>query len=119
MSRPATSRPSPARYVHKLVMHGASPHPSVDVEEIDLRDRIAELEQLVATAPALERRRRESARHLVPADEELQPRARERRLTKLEKRALARERRRHILTSVLLVAALIGLLNLLAHLLRA
>lgn len=99
-------------------MHGAAPHPSVDVEELDLRDRIAELEALVATAPGLERRRRESARHLVPAAEELQAPG-ERHLTKLEKRARARERRRHILTSLILVAALIGLLNLLAHLLRA
>lgn len=113
------AKPAPARFIHKLVMHGGTPHPSVDVEEMDLRDRIAELEDLMAKAPALERRRRESARHVVPPDDDLQPRASARRLTKLEKRALARERRRHILTSLVLVAALIGLLNLLAHLLRA
>lgn len=118
MPRPA-AKPAPARYVHKLVMHGGTPHPSVDIEELDLRDRIAELEKLVTTAPAAERRRRESARFLVPADDDVPPRAGQRRLTKLEKRARARERRRHILTSLALVAALIGLLNLLAHLLRA
>jgi hypothetical protein len=117
MPRPA-AKPAPPRYIHKLVMHQGAPHPSVDVEEIDLRERIAELEQLVAAAPGLERRRRESARFLVPPDEDLAPRG-QRRLTKLEKRARARERRRHILTSIVLVAALIGLLNLLAHLLRA
>jgi uncharacterized membrane protein len=55
----------------------------------------------------------------VPADEGAGRQRPQRRLTKLQKRAVARERRRHILTSVVLVAALIGLLNLLAHLLQA
>ena len=118
MSRPGSTRQS-NRFVHNLVMHGRSTQPSVDVDEIDLRSRIAELENRVATAPALERRRRESARHVVPADEGAGRQRPQRRLTKLQKRAVARERRRHILTSVVLVAALIGLLNLLAHLLQA
>jgi len=116
MPRPA-AKSAPTRFVHKLVMNDGAPHQRVDVEEIDLRERIAELEKLVASAPAAERRRRESARFMVPPDDDLAPRG-ERRLTKLEKRALARERRRHMLTSLVLVAALIGLLNLLAHLLR-
>jgi len=118
MARPTTKR-APARYVHKLVMDQGKPRQSVDVEVIDLRERIAQLERVVATAPAHERRRRESARHLVPADDATAPASGERELTRLEKRARSRERRRHILTSMVLVAALIGLLNLLAHLLQS
>lgn len=118
MPRPAAKPASPPRYIHKLVMHDGAPRPSVDVEEIDLRERIRELERLLVAAPATERRRREEARYLVPADDDLASRSVERKLTKLEKRALVRERRRHILTCLVLVAALIGLLNLLAHLLR-
>jgi len=98
-------------------MHQGAPHPSVDIEEIDLRTRIAELESQLASAPGRERKRRESARFLVPPDDDFASRG-ERQLTKLEKRTLARDRRRHILTSTLLVTALIGLLNLLAHLLK-
>ncbi|MFN0130245.1 MAG: hypothetical protein ACKV19_26580 [Verrucomicrobiales bacterium] len=118
MPRPAAKPASPPRYIHKLVMHDGAPRPSVDVEEIDLRARISELERLLAVAPATERRRREQARLLVPADEDQVNRSVERELTKLEKRAIVRERRRQILTCFVLVAALIGLLNLLAHLLR-
>ena len=117
MPRPA-AKPAPPRYVHRLVMNQGAPHPSVDVEEFDLRARIAELESQLASAPTRERKRRESARFLVPPDDDFAPRG-ERQLTKLEKRAIARDRRRHIVTSVFLVAALIGLLNLLSHLLRA
>ncbi len=117
MSRRA-AKPAPARYIHKLVMHEGAPRPSVDVEELDLRSRIAELEKLLATAPVAERRRREEARVLVPAENDHADRAAERPLSKLEKRTIIRERRRHIFTSFVLVAALIGLLNLLAHLLR-
>lgn len=115
MPRPA-AKPAHPRFVHRLVMHQGAPHQSVDIEEIDLRARIAELESQLASAPSRERKRRESVRFLVPPDDEFSPRG-ERQLTKLEKRAIARDRRRHILTSILLVAALIGLLNLLAHLL--
>jgi hypothetical protein len=117
MPRP-TAKNSPPRYVHKLVMDRGAPHPTVDVEEVDLRERLAELEELVAAAPALERRRREAARFVVPPDEDRVPRG-QRRLTKSEQQALVRERRRHILVSLGLVAALIGLVNLLVHLLRA
>ena len=119
----ARSKPSsaPPRYVHRLQMHGGAPQPSVDVQEIDLRDRIAELEEMVAAAPYLARKHRESARHLVPPDEDFAERtlsATERRFTKLEKRAQSRERHRHIVVSLALVIMLIGLLNWLAHLLR-
>lgn len=112
------SKNSRPRYVHKLVMDHGAPHPSVDVEEVDLQERLAELEELVATAPVRERRRREAARFVVPPDEDRVPRG-ERRLSKREQLALARERRRHIFVSVVLVVALGALLKLLAHLLRA
>jgi hypothetical protein len=116
MPRPA-AKSAPPRYVHRLVMHEGAPHQSVDVEEMDLRERIAELESLLVSAPIREKRRRESARFVIPPEED-DAAPSERALTKLEKRTIVRERRRHILTSLILVAALIGLLNLLAHLLR-
>lgn len=122
MARPASSASKkPQRYVHKLQMHSGAPRQSVDMEEMDLRERIAQLEEQLAAAPYLERKRRETARQLVPADEDIAARhsGQARSLTRLEKRAQARERRRHILISFALVAMLIGLLNWLAHLLRA
>ena len=105
--------------------------------ERDLTKRIAELEKMLAkkqvkpgrTASAPVAKAKSSRAAIVPADEaprrEPKPRAaakagpNRRRLTKLEQRELARERRRHMLISLVLVALLIGMVNWLAQLLQA
>ncbi len=106
-----------SRYVHKLEMSRDVPAASVEIA--GMRERIAELEEMVAAAPYLERKRREAMRDWVPpVDESAAGRGNSRRLTKQEQKVLARERRRHILFSLVLVVMLIGLLNWLAQLLR-
>jgi hypothetical protein len=122
MARMAPTRSSiPARYVHTLHLEAGPPRSTTDPEELDLRDRIAELEEQLRTAPEHEGRRRAAMRDLVPpTDRRIVWRrtGNAARLTKQEQQLVARERRAHVLVSLVLVTMLIGLLNWLAHLLR-
>jgi hypothetical protein len=112
----------PARYVHTLHLQAGPSRTGTDADECDLRDQIADLEERLRTAPEREGVRRAVLRDLVPPAERRTVRGRSGnalRLTKQEQQLVARERRGHVVISLLLVTMLIGLLNWLAHLLRA
>lgn len=122
MPRQSMTRSPSARYVHTLHLQAGRSRPALDLDERDLHDQIAELEERVRTAPERERQRRVSQRDLVPpADRQVVSRRSGNGglRTRQEQQCIDRERRGHIVISLLLVTMLIGLLNWLAHLLRA
>jgi hypothetical protein len=120
--RRSNGRGGGQRFVHTLHLRAGGEYRGEDIEVRELREQIAELEERVRLAPEHERARRATRRDWVPpADRPTVSRrsGNDRLLTKQEQQAINRERRGHILVSILLVTMLIGLLNWLAHLLRA
>jgi hypothetical protein len=110
------------RFMHTLHLRAGPADRGHDPEVRELREQIAELEERVRLAPEREHDRRTARRDLVPPAGRptvWRRSANNRLLTKQEQQRIDRERRGHILVSLLLVTMLIGLLNWLAHLLRA
>jgi hypothetical protein len=114
---------NPLRHVLRLEM--AAPRELLSHEATDLRSRIEEIERMLRDAPEQELRRRGERRVTIPPPEAGRPLRRlrgganARRLTKLEQRALARERWRQVMLSAVLVALLVGLVNWLARILQS
>ncbi|MGI8604183.1 MAG: hypothetical protein ACR2OZ_14500 [Verrucomicrobiales bacterium] len=123
---PARSRNIPGpKTLHTLHLQTCSPIESLTAEERQLRSRIEDIERLLREAPEVEYRRRRIRRvTLPPPDKGWSGRPQtaagnDRRLTKLERRALARAQWRHAMLSGGLVMLLVGLVSCLARILQS
>jgi hypothetical protein len=111
--------------LHKLYLQTMAPLDVLSAQERGLHSRIQEIERELREAPEREQRRRSEKRITIPPlESRANPRSHSktgnvRRLTKLELRALARERWRHAILSTTLVLLFVGLLTWLARILQS